>query len=393
MRILQVVQKPQRRGAEVFASQLSGALRGLGHDVRTVYLYPYTGEAPLSLVPEGGDCILDGDERHPMEKFPGAHPGLLRRLIREIDEFRPDVVQANGARTVKYGAFAALARPRRRWALVYRNIGDPREWVSGWHYRLFYGRLVMPQLDGIVGVSRTTLNVVLDFYKLKVPAVNIPRGVDPKALRPVRGRDEVRRELGASPDDPVLVFVGSLTPEKRIDRLLRVFAQVRTVHRSARLWIVGDGPLRSELQRLTEAAALADAVAYVGIQANVADYLNAADVFVLTSDTEGIPGAVLEAGMSALPTVATRVGGVAECIQDGETGMLVAPADEAGFAQSVATLLADRDLRRRMGEKAAQWIGGRFAMDRIVEQYLGFYRSCMQSCTNSLVIGGNENLQ
>jgi hypothetical protein len=123
--IVQVVTRPQRRGAELFSFQLSEQLRRLGHRVRIVYLYRQDRD-PLPL---GSDDIeLAGCGEARAELLPGFQVPLLRRLVAEIGAFAPDVVQANGSRSVKYVALATLFDRRRRWKAVYRNIGDPERW-------------------------------------------------------------------------------------------------------------------------------------------------------------------------------------------------------------------------------------------------------------------------
>src|SRR4029079_872302 len=98
------------------------------------------------------------------------------------------------------------------------------------------------------------------------------------------------------------------------------------------LWIVGGGPLRETLERQVHTSLLASSTRFLGVQHQVANYMNAADIVALTSATEGMPAVLLEAGALGLPVVTTRVGGVAECVLDGKTGILVQPSDEAGFA-------------------------------------------------------------
>lgn len=372
MRILQAVQKPQRRGAEIFAFQLNQELRRQGHETRLVYLYPHHETCALPL--DHGDCMLDGNPNHPFEKFPGINPLLLRRLLQAIDEFKPDVVQVNGARTVKYGAFASYSRRDASWALIYRNIGNPSDWLHGWHYRIFYQKLVMPRLHGVVGVSRKTLQAVKDFYELSVPLKNIPRAVDPASLVPAASRDAVRRQTKTPTDAPVLIFVGSLTPEKRLDRLLRLTQQVRLQMPKLRLWLVGSGPLESTLRQQVDSLSIAESVSFLGTQNNVANYLNAADLFVLTSDTEGIPGVILEAGLLNLTVVATHVGGVPECVLDGDTGVLVDRQDEQRLAEVVSGLLHDSARRQKLGAKAKSWVEANFTIDKIAGNYVDFYQ-------------------
>lgn len=374
MRVMQVVHKPQRRGAEVFASELSAQLRGRGCDVRSVYLYPHAGPAALPLEPT--DVALGGREDHPWEHVFGVHPGLLKRLLAEISEFQPDVVQVNGARTVKYGAMARLLA-RGAWPLVYRNIGDPREWVRGWRQRVFYRTVVMPAIDGVVGVSDATLKNLRAFYPLRIPMVRIPRAVDVTSFAATASREQVRATVQVPVTAPVLLFVGSIAQEKRPDRLLRVLAKVLQRVPGARLWVVGDGPLRREFEAQATADALAEAVTMFGVQDRVADFMAAADVLLLTSDTEGTPGVVLEAGCVGLPAVATRVGGVEDCVIDRQTGLLAAPADEEGLAAAVLALLDDAQLRSRMGQAARRHITDAFDLGVVASQYVRLYEDVL----------------
>lgn len=363
----------------MFAHQLGAALGRAGCAVVRLYLYPHPGAAALPLDP--GDRVLGGRPRHPFERFPGLHPGLLGRLRRAIAEHRPDVVQAHGGRTVKYGAAARRLDRGAGWALVYRNIGDPRRWAAGPRGAL-YRRLVMPRIDGVVGVSETTLAAVRAHYALDgIPMEHLPRGADPAALSPDRPAAAVRAELGTPEGAPVLLYLGSLTPEKRLDRMLAWVAGASREHPGLRLWVVGEGPLRGDLERLAAEHGLGGAVAFAGARERVGDFLAAADLLVLSSDTEGMPGAVIEAAAAGVPAVATAVGGVAECVEDGLTGLLVDPATgpagdptgEAAGAAAISALLADPARRRAMGEAARRRFAASWHIDAVAARYLAFY--------------------
>ncbi|MGH9246587.1 MAG: glycosyltransferase, partial [Acidimicrobiales bacterium] len=371
LRVLQVVTAPQRRGAEVFAHQVSAELRNKGCEVRTAYLYPYDGEEKLPLV--DGDTVLGRREGHLLERVPGLNPGVLVRLRRTIAEFKPDIVQVNGSRTVKYGA-AARTLDGRGWALVYRNIGDPQKWVRARRHRLVYQRMVMPRVDGVVAVGEMMVDRVRSFYAITAPVVKIPTAVDMGRFLPHRTRAEVRGQVAVDEGAPVVLFVGSLTNEKRPDRLLRVFSEVQETVRDVRLWIVGNGPLRESFEREAIRSRQWERITMLGTRADVADFMHAADVLVLTSDTEGIPGVVLEAGAASLPTVATRVGAVAECVLDGRTGLLADADDERGLAKAVVRLLLDPFARKQMGIDARGWVAESFSLDGIAREYIDFYR-------------------
>lgn len=376
LRVLQVAQKPQRRGAEIFASHLSEELRRCGATVRTAYLYPHPGAAALILEP--GDVVLDGRENHPAETRLGFHPRLLSRLRRTVHDFHPDIVQVNGSRSVKYGALAGRL-DRRPWGLVYRNIGDPRQWIRSRGQRAFYRWAVMPRIDGIVGVSEETLSAVKTFYPLAVPTARIPRALDVGRFKPARSREEVRRDVSSPPDAPVLLFVGSLTPEKRPDRLLRILALVRRHLPDTRLWVLGDGPVRDDFLRQCRDLDLAGSISMFGARTDVADFMAAADLLLVTSDTEGIPGVAIEAGASGLPVVATRVGGVQECVIEGQTGLLAEVTDENGFAAAVLRLLDCPASRAAMGDQARRWVSESFDLRVVAQQYLQFYERVLSA--------------
>jgi glycosyltransferase involved in cell wall biosynthesis len=370
MNILQVVQKPQRRGAETFALQLSWELKCAGHKVRTVYLYGHEGENALPLTDD--DTVLGGREHHCFEKVPGVHPALLWRLRRVIEETQPDVVQVNGGRTVKYGAAIAAQSKKRPWVLIYRCIGQPRYWRNGLRHA-FYSRLVLPRLDGVISVSGSTLEAVEQLYELSVPAVCIPCAVDPKVVAPTIDRDVIRQRTGTPLDAPVVVCVGSLSQEKRLDRLLRAAAAVKERIPALHVWIVGDGPLRHALASEVRTSSLAHCVRFLGVQNQVANYMNAADLVALTSDSEGMPAVLLEAGLLGLPVVATRVGGVAECVLDGETGVLVEPGDDQSLSDALGSLLQQPERLHRLGTTAKTWIERTFTINRVAKQYSSFY--------------------
>ena len=372
MKILQLAQKPQRRGAEVFAHQLGGWLRTAGHEVRHVYLYRYDGDEPLAVGDD--DVALGYREASPLERLPTGNPALLAALRRLVGRWRPDVVQANGGRSVKYAALSTLLSPGRRWRLVYRNIDSPRFWVRGAARRLYMGRLVMPRVDGVVGVSRRTLDEVFDFYRLEAPGVFIPNGIDLAPLASPAPRGEVRRRHDTPADARVLLFFGALTAQKRPERFVRL---IRTLHdggEAAIGWVLGDGPARGGLEALAGELGVASSLRFLGYRRDVADPVAAADLFVSTSDSEGIPAAVLEAGYLRLPVVGFDVGGMGECVVDGETGLLAPAGDETALAALVTRLVRDGEERRRMGEAARRFVADGFSMQSVGRRYEAFYR-------------------
>lgn len=372
MRVLQIVQRPQRRGAEVFAYDLTRRFAKLGIDTRTVYLYESNGSSPLPL--HDGDVCLYGSPGHLLERFPKVEPRLLKRVKSEIARFEPDIVQVNGARTVKYGALSKrLLGSRAHWKLVYRNIGIPSDWHRWWGSVLIYRKVIMPQMDGVIGVSENSLGGARSLYRLRVPSTVILNGISPDRLQVTVGREEFRRRQGVAEGDVVLLFLGFLDDVKRPERFIRVLAGVHRRVPGIHGWIVGDGPLVDRTKTLADELGVADKVRFFGAQEAVADFMGAADLFVMTSRTEGVPAVVLEAGFMGLPVVATRVGGLPECVREGETGLLSEPESQEEMTDSIVALATNPQRRGEMGEKAKAWVRDHLTIDQIADQYLEFY--------------------
>ncbi|HEX2164342.1 MAG TPA: glycosyltransferase family 4 protein [Thermoanaerobaculia bacterium] len=371
MRILQLAQKPQRRGAEVFARQLGDWLAGAGHEVRHAYLYRHDGESPLPLGPD--DAALGFRQEAPAERLPIGNPALLAALLRLVRDLRPDVVQANGGRSVKYAALLALASPGRRWRLVYRNIDSPRFWVRGAARRLYMRRLVMPRVDGIVGVSRQTFDEVYDFYRLDAPGVLIPNGIDLAPLADPPPRDEARAALGIPPERVAVLFFGALTAQKRPERFVRLIRRLREAGEDVEGWVLGDGEGRARMEA-EAAAGVGEAMRFLGSRPRVAPVLAAADLLASTSDTEGIPAAVLEAAYLGLPVAGFAVGGMPECVRHGETGLLAPAGDEDELLRLVRRLVRDPGERRALGAAGRRFVADGFSMESVGRRYEAFYR-------------------
>ena len=371
MRLFQLVTQNQLRGAEVFAFQLSREFERLGHETSIAYLYAGSGAGVLEL--RAGDHELGGRVDSLFERTLGFNPRLVRRAARWVDDGRPDVLQVNGSRSVKYGSILRRLRPQAPWILCYRNIGNPDDWTPGPLKRRLFASLVMSQMDTVVSVSPATLERVRHWYGMDVPSVCIPRGIDLAGLEARSTRDEVRARMGTPSDSPVFIFVGSLTPEKRLDRLLRVFRELSRNQPDAELWIAGAGPLEGEVVALAAELELGAKCRILGLSSDVATIINAADVLLLTSDTEGTPGVVLEAAALRVPSVATRVGGLEDCIVDGETGFLVDALDEAAFVDRCRRLIANSKLRSELGLAAKRHVIKQFALEDVASRYLDHY--------------------
>ncbi|HKY48256.1 MAG TPA: nucleotidyltransferase family protein, partial [Acidimicrobiia bacterium] len=331
-----VVAGTRRRGAEVFGEQLAQGLSDAGwqSDLVALTRSPYGPEITAEVVNTGGA---------PLPRF-GLRSAL--RLRRHLKALGPDIVLANGSATLKYTA-AALVGLRRRPAFVYASVGEPRYWTRT-GLRSLFQRLLLSRTDQILAVSAETARQLVEHLHQPSERVSVAETGVPAEFLNI-GRNGFHPELR-------ILVLGSLSDEKDPLKAIDVVAELSKRHQAV-LRFVGAGPLATEVQE--HAAGLEVAVDLVGAVSDVGPALAWADVLLLTSRTEGLPGAVLEAGAAGVPAVGFSVGGVAEAIIDGETGFVVPPGDVATAAAALAQLAEDPDLVTRMGDAARRHVASR----------------------------------
>jgi glycosyltransferase involved in cell wall biosynthesis len=174
--------------------------------------------------------------------------------------------------------------------------------------------------------------------------------------------------VGTGQDDGSLrvVMLGSLSDEKDPLLALRSVARIP----NAIIRYVGTGPLMDRLRAEAQVLGMQDRVELVGAVNDVMPHLRWASILLLTSRTEGLPGAVLEAGAASVASVALDVGGVREAVRDGVSGIVVDPAENDGVVRALSQMAADPELARRMGRAARLHMKERFAMDHIISGYV-----------------------
>jgi glycosyltransferase involved in cell wall biosynthesis len=209
--------------------------------------------------------------------------------------------------------------------------------------------------------------------------VVIPSAVDPEAAAS-EGVD-LRTRLGISETGQLVVTLGSLTPEK--DHLTLISAAARLVQELPDLhWIiVGDGPLRQALKQQTRDSGVADRVHLLGAMDEPHRALAGADLFVLSSISEGLGSSLLAAMARGVPVVATRVGGIPDILGQGG-GVMVKPSEPAELASAVRQVLGDANLRQQLTRRAHEELT-RFSPATVAEQVLSVYRSCAHSIDGS----------
>jgi glycosyltransferase involved in cell wall biosynthesis len=293
------------------------------------------------------------------------------------------------------GMVRALRRLRPEYDLIHTHqglweaisTGAGRSWLGGAPTLIqpassgYYGEAEeLARTKGFSGLRRLILrntafaaisaDLEAQWLALGVPGRDMVRtvsGVDADHFRP--GPSFVETSL---PPRPRVVFTGRLHPQKNLDLLLNAWPAVLAAT-SATLVLVGDGPERTRLEAMATDLGIADRVVFAGSVADPAEYLRAADVFVLPSLAEGMSNSLLEAMATGLPCVASEIGGNTDLLGDG-VGMLVPTANVSDWTEALVGLLEDRGRAGMMGEAARRRIEETYSLPRVVDRYLVLYQ-------------------
>lgn len=350
--ILHVVSTTDRRGAETAAADLARALEGFGVGGVVVALEP--GEVG------GLDIPVLGPTR-----FSAGGLADLRRRIRLSSG-----VIAHGSSTLPAVAVATFGTGV---PFVYRSIGDPSAWVTTAARRVRV-RAAAARATAIVALwsgSAVTWHEMLGVPAGRLFVIPNAASIDEFSPSDDLDRRAARIALGLDPDATVVLCMGALSPEKRVDMAIEATARLPGVD----LVVVGDGPERARLETVASAAA-PGRVHFLGQMQHPKEPLSAADIVVVPSDTEGQPRVAIEAGLSGLPVVATEVGGLREIVEQGSTGFLVPPGDATRLAEAMQAALAERE---RIGAAARQRCAARFDLSKVAEQW--------RTLLNSIIVG------
>jgi len=353
-RALIVTATDRRRGAEVFTTRLGEGLADRGWTIQMV-----------SLTSSGDERRVDVERLTQVSSSrPGRlNPTIWRALTARIRVFGPDLVVANGGSTLRYGAVASLSS---KVPLAYIAIGEPAYWIRSAVSRAG-NRWMLGRATVVLAVCETTSRQLMELDPSLEGKVHVTYTGVPDEMFAVRRR-------GGSDGPLRVVTIGSLSEEKDPLLAVRSVADVPGIQ----LRMVGGGPLAGRVREEIETLGLGDRVELVGIVDDVSPHLEWADVLLLTSRTEGLPGTVLEAGAASVATVAVDVGGVGEAVRDGVTGFVVGRDDHGGLAKALSELAANPEMTRRMGGAAKLYIKEHFSMDHIVSGYAARLAGALQ---------------
>ncbi len=370
---------PTYGGSGVVATELGIELAALGHEVHFIsYSQPFrlTGrnqgifyhEVPVS--------------NYPLFEFPPYDLALASRMA-EVAEFcELDLLHVHYAIPHSVSALLArqiLASKGRRLPFVTTLHGTDITLVGLDRSYLPITKYAIQESDGVTCISSYLKEKTLESFGITRPIEVVTNFVNCDVYLPIKDEQKRAEERArfALPDEPILMHLSNFRPVKRVVDVVKVFARV-TKEIPSQLVLVGDGPDRSAAEWLAHDKGIQARVHFVGKQERVNELLPLADLMLMPSEMESFGLAALEAMACKVPAIATRVGGVPELIDDGETGLLYAVGDVDGMAKGALSLLNDRARLEAMREAARKMAQKKFCASLVVPQYVRYYEEVLK---------------
>jgi glycosyltransferase involved in cell wall biosynthesis len=381
LRVAQLVETLGAGGAQRLAAGIADSLAARGHDAHLVAL---SAEGPLrEALPEGVVCHDLG--------FRWAQGALIADLLPLPATYArlESLLRRHGIEVVQThlpGAnFCGLALAWRGVGRVYPTVHNTREFAYGdagsrWRgsWRRWAYRRMLRDCAGVIAVSQAARDAMLAELGLAEETAErlhvVPNGVRLPSLPDDAERADARAELGVAPDAVLILASGRMTEQKNFGDLLVALAGMDQTPAPWRCLIAGDGPLHGDLVAQAAGLGLTDRVSLPGHLTDIERVVAAADIFCLPSRWEGRPLALLEAMAAGLPVVASAIASVSELVEDGRVGYLCQPGDTAGLARALGDLLADPELRHRLGAAGRTAIAAHHGWDAMIDRLEALYR-------------------
>jgi glycosyltransferase involved in cell wall biosynthesis len=385
IRVLRVIARLNVGGPSLHVSYLTEGLATRGYRTTLAAGSLSEGEGNMAFVAAGRGIDVEWIPDLQREISPSRDVAVIRQLAGIIRRERPHVLHTHTAKAGTAGRLAALVCGEARPPVVVHTFHghmlkgefDPvRERV----YRRVERRLA-GVTDALVTVSPEVRDELVEIGVAPATRFAVVRlGIElSERVGGAKKGAALRAELGIPGERFAIGWVGRMTAVKQVGDVLRSVRKLRDRGCDAALVLVGDGPERDGLQRQARTLGLDEGVFFVGFQHDVGPWFHAFDTLLLPSRSEGTPVSAIESLAAGKPVVATRVGGVADVVHDGEDGFLVAFGDTDAATERLQLLADDPSLRRRMGRAGKERVRGRYRVPRLVEDVDRLYRSLLEA--------------
>jgi len=356
-----VLHRLDRAGAEVLAAALTRRL----HDRYRFVLLCLDGVGPL-----GDQLAAEGFVVIDLKRRPGLDRAVPGRIRQAVEDHRIDLLHAHQYTPFFYAALSRRlsASPPILFTEHGRHYPDPRKLKH-----VLANRLLLKSSDRVTAVGHFVKRALVANEGIAEHRINvIHNGIDPECFPAAdpAARAHAREILGIDGGCPLVMQVARFHPVKDHGTAMRAFAQITETIPNARLCLIGDGELRPAIEAMSAELAIHDQVLFTGVREDVATLLPAADLFMLSSLSEGISVTLLEAMAIGLPIVATQVGGNPEVVEHEASGLLSPRNDFRTLAENITILLQDPEKRKAFGDASRNKLLNQFTQDKMHQGYI-----------------------
>jgi len=354
MKILQIIQKQQLRGAEIFACQLSEELIKLGNEVEVLVLagkpnpdFPYKLKYHFTYA----------NLKHRFTDFK-----TYKKIAEIIKKGNYDVIQANASDTLKYAVFS---KKLFGWnnKLIFRNANKMSDFVnSKLKYILNYYLLNHTNL--IISVSN---NCEIDIHNTFKKRVNKTTTITIGTYKFVEIKNITKSK------NKIILNIGSFVPEKNHKFLIDIFYRYQQKYPKTELWLVGDGKLMDAIQNKVKQLGIESKVKFWGFRKDIISIIKSADILLMPSKIEGLPGVILEAFSCGIPVVASSVGGIPEVVINNYNGFNLTNFDINEYVARIEQILNDDKLKTEFGKNGKKLIYEQYLMPQIGKKFNNAY--------------------
>ncbi len=319
---------------------------------------------------------------YPLFREPGVDLNIVFSLLRIFFKHEVSLLHAHQYSPYFYAVLAKFFYPQVK--IIFQEHGRHYPEIDKPLRKLVNRFFFQPLTAAIVAVSHEVKERLIRYEGLSKKRIRvIYNGIEDVILLSPEEKRELRRKWGFSDTQVVAATVGRFDPIKNLPLFLKALALARTQIPALRGLLIGDGPEMPALKGLCHKLGLKEAVIFTGYREDAVKLLQMADIFVLSSLSEGTSLALLEAMACGLPLIATAVGGNPEIIADGKSGLLVPNQNLPALAAALLILAQDPVLRQRMGQKARQIFEKKFTFQKMLASYQDLYQEILPNKTRA----------
>ena len=355
MKVIQVIPNLYMGGAEIMCETLTLELIKAGVEVVIVSLYNY--ETPITQ-----RMVKAGARIEFLDKKPGMDLSIIRKLKTLFEQEKPDVVHSH-LNAQKYAMFAAKQAAIPVCVHTVHSVAEKElNRIDKFLAKRFYKK------DGVIPVALSDLiqETIVSVYGMSSDAI-------PVILNGINLSKCLKKSDYTIEDTVKILHIGRFSEEKNHKGLIDAFKKFHAVYPDSTLSLIGEGVIFDDIKKYAADNGLEREIAFLGLQTSVHQFINEADIFVLPSLYEGVPMTLIEAMGTAIPIVATNVGGIPNMLVNNESAILTS-VDSDEIANAFLRLSGDMELRMRLGENALIRANA-FSAEEMARQYIKIYKN------------------